>query len=101
MASKSNPLPLGVTLRDLALLRASDVELSSLLPPPASAATRPANKDGGAEQESVDSTVQQSYEFVRESRAAIKLLDRGDVDKEGSKVEDIRSQLGDVLLGLD
>lgn len=95
-ATKStNPLPLSDMLRDLALLRASDVDLSPCLP-----------KDGSTEPASgtnspVDQSVARSYEFVREARAAIKLLDRGNVDVQGSRVEDQRSKLEEMMNGLE
>ena len=92
MASKSTPLPFGDTLKDLALLRASDLDFSSLLPPTSSA---------GEGNSDVDSSVTRSYEFVKESRAALKIHYRQGVEKQGVRVEDVRSRLEDVLTGLD
>ncbi|CAL1707817.1 unnamed protein product [Somion occarium] len=92
---KPHPLPFNETLRDLALLRASDIDFSSILPPSnASEETSDADKD-------VDATLQRSYEFVKEARAALKILNRGDVDTQGARVEDVRSRLEDMLQGLD
>ena len=91
--AKPNPLPFNDTLRDLALLRASDVDFSSILP-------YRAEEDRSDADKKVDATLQRSYEFVKESRAAIKVLNRGDVDTQGSRVEDLRSRLEDVLQGL-
>ncbi len=92
MSSKSaTPLPFGDTLKDLALLRASDIDFSSLLPPPSS----------GEGDLAIDSSVARSYEFVKESRVALKLHYRNDVEKQGTRVEDVRSRLEDVLNGLD
>jgi hypothetical protein len=98
MSSKLKALPLSETLRDLALLRASDLDLSSLLP-----ATPPqaAMASDNSENASVNSSVAQSYEFAVEARKAIRILNRGDVDSQGGRVESIRSQLEDVLKGLE
>lgn len=99
MSSKAKPLALSDTLRDLALLRVSDVDLDSLLPLDTSAATT--DTSTGADKDNVDSSVRNSYEFASEARKAIKLLNRGDVDTQGSKVEDLRGQLEDMLKGLE
>jgi hypothetical protein len=87
-SSKPNPLPLGDVLRDLAFLRASDVDLSDGKPfsDPASADT--ANEANGTQQ-----SVQQSYQFVKESREALKVHQRGDLDKQGDQL----GVLGDKL----
>lgn len=87
------PLPFGDTLRDLALLRASDVEFSSLLPPESTSSVVHENVD-------VSATVTRSYEFVKETRTALKINHRRDVEKQGTRVEDVRSRLEDVLEGL-
>ena len=91
MTSKTNPLPLNDTLRDLALLRACDVDFTNLLPTDESA-TR--------EKSTIDDSVDRSYEFVREARAALKVLNRGEVDQQGARVENIRGSLEDVMQGL-
>lgn len=103
MSSKHKPLPLSDTLRDLALLRASDLDLTSLLPAKSSDSSTPATQPNNAndpESESVDSVVVKSYEFAAEARKAIRLLNRGDIDNQGGKVENVRSQLEDILQGL-
>jgi uncharacterized lipoprotein YajG len=94
MATKPSPLPLNETLRDLALLRSCDVDLSNLIPTNTSATTT-------AEQSDADTTVSRSYEFVRETRAALKILNREQVEKLGGRVEDIRTTLEDVTQGLN
>ncbi|EIN11951.1 hypothetical protein PUNSTDRAFT_83821 [Punctularia strigosozonata HHB-11173 SS5] len=88
-ANSKAPLPITDTLRDLAVLRASDIDLSSLLPP------RP-ESNGTA----VDKSVLESYQFVKEARAALRILNRGDVEAQGAKVEDLRGKLEDILNGL-
>ncbi|KAH8093886.1 hypothetical protein BXZ70DRAFT_368876 [Cristinia sonorae] len=104
MASKANPLPFSETLRDLALLRASDIDFSSLLPASevASNESSPATKassDTGSQ--SVEESVQRSYEFVHEARAALKILYRNEVEREGMRVDDVRSKIEDVLRGME
>lgn len=92
MAAKPDPLPLNDTLRDLALLRASDLDLSALLDQPA---------DAHGSKSAVDATVDRSYELAREARAALKILHRDEVETQGSRVEGIRNLLEDVKGGLD
>ncbi|THH20777.1 hypothetical protein EW146_g621 [Bondarzewia mesenterica] len=90
--SKSNPLALEDTLRDLALLRASDLDLSSIL------ASASASQSQHTE---IDASVELSYEFAREARKAVKIQDKGAVEVQGSRVEDARTRLEDVMLGLE
>lgn len=98
MTSKQKPLPLNGTSRDLALLRASDVDLTSLLPPKIS----PSSQPGRVAKVDIDSSLRLSYEFAQEARAAIKALNTGEVDKEGAKLESgVRTQLEEVLKGLE
>lgn len=94
---KGSPLPLGDTLRDLALLRASDCDLTAALP--TQAATQ--EPSSGSTSRDVDTSVERSYEFVKETRAAIRLLHRGEADRQGGRVEDVRSRLEDVVAGLE
>lgn len=91
MASKPNPLSLNDTLRDLALLRACDVDFSALVAQPAADEQR----------SEADASVDRSYEFVREARAALKVLNRGEVEQQGERVESIRGTLEDVAQGLE
>lgn len=93
---KSSLLPLGDTFRDLALLRASDCDLTSaLISHTAIQDTSSTHSD-----DDVKVSVDRSYEFVKETRAAIRQLHRGEVDKQGSRLEDVRSRLEDVSAGL-
>lgn len=94
MASRPNPLPFDETLRDLALIRACEVDLSPLVP------NLPARPSGDSGADDIDKSVERSYAFVREARAALKILNREDVEKEGNKIEDIRNKLEDALEGL-
>ena len=98
MAPKPNPLPFNDTLRDLALLRASDVDFASIL----SDVTSNNSSDSAPQtSDDVQQSVQRSYEFVREARATLKILNRSEVDREGMRVDDVRGKLEDVLQGLE
>lgn len=97
MSSKTQPLALSDILRDLALLRVSDIDLDSLLPLDSTTS----DTSIGTDKDNIDLSVRNSYEFASEARKAIKLLNRGDVDTQGGKVEDLRSQLEDMLKGLE
>jgi hypothetical protein len=101
MSSKSKPLPLGETLRDLALLRASDLDLSSFLPATSSTSVQTATTADDSQRATIDHSVVRSYEFAVEARKTIRIFNRGDIDSQGSKVENVRSQLEDVLKGLE
>ena len=91
---KPNPLPLGDVLRDLAVLRASDVDLSdgTTLPDLGSA-------DGPNEANGPQQSVQQSYQFVKEAREALKLHQRGDLDNQGDKLGILGGKLEELRDG--
>ncbi|KAF7966679.1 hypothetical protein HWV62_37512 [Athelia sp. TMB] len=95
MSSKTKPLPLSETLRDLALLRASDVDLTALLPKSSSPAP------SATQDNDIESSVGASYDFASEARQAIRILNRGDIDTQGGKVEQVRSGLEDLLQGFE
>ncbi|KAF9467264.1 hypothetical protein BDZ94DRAFT_1305359 [Collybia nuda] len=96
MTSKeSKPIPLEKSLRDLALLRASDIDVASLLP--VQEAHNVPNSNGRG---SVDLSVERSFEFAREARLALKMYNRDEVEKQGGRVEAIRGKLEDFLSGL-
>ncbi|KAJ7502782.1 hypothetical protein B0H11DRAFT_602264 [Mycena galericulata] len=93
MSKDVKPLALSATLRDLALLRASGLDISSLLPPPATKATLTPG--------TADATVERSYEFARQAQAAIKIYN-GDVDLEnvGALTEGLHAQIQELSKGL-
>jgi hypothetical protein len=100
--SSKSPLPLSDTLRDLALLRASDVNLSQPLAEAskrsqAQTTTRARQDEDAAE---VDASVARSYEFATEARKAIRMLHRGVVDAQGARVERVRAQLEELIEGV-
>lgn len=90
MTSKSRkPLPLSDILRDLALLRASALDIPEIL--------KAAQQDSdvisptSSSPESAPS-VAASYIYVATVRAAIKLKDSGKLGAEGKKIEDARNK---------
>lgn len=95
----TKPLPLSDTLHDLAILRASGVDLAGVLGTTADDAAS-ADPLTAEEQAKKQETVAKSYEFVREARAALKILNRGEVEKEGGRVDDVRNGLDEILNGL-
>ena len=96
----THPLPLSSTLHDLALLRASDLDFASLLPP-SSQKSDSATDSASPEDAAVEESVQRSLEFSREARAALKILHSDAVEREGGRVEQVRGRLEDVVSGLD
>lgn len=96
------PFPLSDTLRDLAVLRASDINLSSLLSEGTSNSNAQAatGKSPPDDQDKTQRTVERSYEFVKEARAAIRILHRGDVDEQGTRIDSVRGGLEEIANGL-
>lgn len=96
MATKQNsnikPLPLGDTLRDLALLRVSSLDLASLIP--ASTKDEPPTTEA-------DASVERSQGFIQSARSALKTHDVGTVDAVGQKLESLRTGLDEVSQGLE
>lgn len=93
-SNKPNPLPLGDVLRDLAVLRASDVDLSDGTSFPDAESS-----DGANDVDGTQKSVQQSYQFVREAREALKVHQRGDLDKQGAKLDLLCNKLGELRDG--
>ena len=89
------PLAFEDTLRDLAILRASSVDLAAVL---ASNTTLPTTSSADTTEEEV--SVSRSYEFAQAARAAINIRNKGDVEAQVERVNDIRDKLEDVALGL-
>ena len=103
-SADSKPLPLEATLHDLAILRASDIDLSKCIPEASGSkvpASNGAGQLGGDMTNERDRLLAQSYEYVKEGRAAIRLLHRGSVDAQGSLADTIRGTLEDLLAGLE
>lgn len=91
MSSKAKDirLPLADTLRDLALLRASDLDVASILArEDTQCSPHPSNTFDG------------SREFIHICRRVLKLHDSGGVDIQGEKVEVVRNKLEGLMDGL-
>jgi hypothetical protein len=94
MSKDVKPLALSATLRDLALLRVSGLDVASLIPTlPTQSTTKPGTG-------TTDATVEQSYEFVQQTRTAIKIHNRGEVENVGSDVEAVRTKVEELSNGL-
>ncbi|KAJ7668384.1 hypothetical protein DFH06DRAFT_196003 [Mycena polygramma] len=93
MSKDVKPLPLSATLQDLAVMRVSGFDIASLVP---SQATQSPTADAAT----TDATVEQSYEFVEQARAAIKLHNRGEVENVGLGVEAIRTKVEELSEGV-
>ncbi|KIJ67480.1 hypothetical protein HYDPIDRAFT_108256 [Hydnomerulius pinastri MD-312] len=93
MSSKSKPLALSDTLRDLALLRASDVDFSDLLPAETSTAVTPENLE-------LLRFTERSHEFAAETRAALRIYNSGELQRKRSEVLKVQGELDEVLKGL-
>ena len=100
-AKAIRPLPLSLTLHDLALLRASDIDFASLLPPPTPDQSSAGKDSEGSGDAAIQDSVQRSMEFSREARAALKLLHTDAAEREGARVDQIREKLEDAMKGLD
>ncbi|KJA27745.1 hypothetical protein HYPSUDRAFT_130825 [Hypholoma sublateritium FD-334 SS-4] len=93
----SKPLPISDVLRDLAVLRSSGCGIPEIFKIRVGNDTKA--EDGSASR--VDSSVSLSYEYVKESRAAIRLHDSGKLEMQGSKIEEARSKYEGLLDGID
>ncbi|KAF8891692.1 hypothetical protein BD779DRAFT_1670670 [Infundibulicybe gibba] len=88
MGKNSKPLSLANTLNDLALIRSLNITLP--------VQPHVANQDS----ESLDASLAKSQEFIYNTRQAMKIVDRGEVEREGERVELARNQLDELLTGL-
>lgn len=90
-ADKSKPFALADTLHDLALIRASDVDLSGLIPDRTTSIT---------EEPGVLKSVELSHEFVAETRAALRAYNSGDMQRKNVEIQKAQAQLEELLRGL-
>ncbi|KAJ2913474.1 hypothetical protein MD484_g6942, partial [Candolleomyces efflorescens] len=90
-AKDTKALPLSDTLRDLALLRASDVDLAALLP------ANSTNNSNASSDGAVEESVANSSEFIKEARKTLKVQDRGEAEIQGKKLDVVRSKFEEVL----
>jgi hypothetical protein len=102
-AATNPPLSLEDTLHDLAVIRSSDIDLAAILasampaPSPVAPTARAVTAAAVAD---VDESVARSHEFAQAARAAIKIKNKGDVEAQGERVNDVRGQLEEVVEGL-
>jgi transposase len=82
-------------LHDLAAIRTSDIDLAAIL----ASTMNPGPSDDTAPT-ATDASVARSHEFTQAARAAIKLKNRGDVEAQGERVNDVRGHLEEVVEGL-
>ncbi|KXN93406.1 hypothetical protein AN958_00332, partial [Leucoagaricus sp. SymC.cos] len=94
-AKDQKALPLSNTLRDLALLRASDLDLTTLVPVPSANSTQQSE-----ENKAIEASLENSYDYVRLARAVMKINDREDVDVQGHRIEGVREKLSNIEDGL-
>ena len=91
-AAPNPPLGLEDTLQDLAVIRSSDIDLAAILalaiPTPIHVAPT-----ATATLANVDTSVARSHEFLQAARAAIKIMNRGEVEAQGERVNNVRGQL--------
>lgn len=91
-SSKSKPLPLSDTLRDLALLRASGVDFSTIL------SQEPAPNT--AESAELSRSTEKSQEFVNETRGALRVYNSGELQRKRAEIQKVQGELDEVLKGL-
>ncbi|KAI0279910.1 hypothetical protein BGY98DRAFT_966409 [Russula aff. rugulosa BPL654] len=103
-AATNPPLSLEDTLHDMAVIRSSDIDLAAILASaiPAPSAVSPTGTAPwtAAPAADVDASVARSHEFAQAARAAIKIKNRGDVEAQGERVNEVRGQLEEVVEGL-
>lgn len=93
-SSKSKPLPLSDTLRDLALLRASGVDFSNVL------SQEPSTRANTTEPPEVLRSTERSHEFVNETRGALRVYNSGELQRKRTDIQKVQGELDEVLKGL-
>ena len=73
-------------LRDLAVMRANDVDLDQL--------------NESTPRDELDESVEMAREFSKEARAALKIQNQELVEDEGKRIDELRGRLEDVVSGL-
>jgi hypothetical protein len=106
-AATNPPLSLEDTLHDMAVIRSSEIDLAAILasampmPSPVSPTrTATATWTAAPAAAEVDASVARSHEFAQAARAAIKVKNRGDVEAQGERVNEVRGLLEEVVEGL-
>lgn len=91
------PFALADTLRDLAFLRVSGLDASSLLPSTSASAN---DMPDGSVNDSVNDSVNMSHRFVQEARTVLTIHNQADVAMQGRRVEEVRIKLDELLAGV-
>ena len=99
-SADTQPLPLKDTLQDLAVIRAAEIDLSSVLQSPF-VENEGANASAPSQNAETEDFVKQSYDYVREARAAMRILHQGKADTEGGRVDAVRGELEQIVAGLE
>ncbi|KAH0827306.1 hypothetical protein J3R83DRAFT_3930 [Lanmaoa asiatica] len=92
-SSKPKPLPLSDTLRDLALLRASGVDFSSLL------SKEPFTGTNATESSELMRSTVRSHEFVNETRGALRVYNSGELQRKRAEIQKVQGELDDGIEG--
>ena len=98
-SADAQPLPLKDTLQDLAVIRAAEIDLSSVLQ--SFVENEGANASAPTQNAETEGSVKQSYDYVREARAAMRILHQGKADTEGGRVDAVRGELEEIVAGLE
>ena len=106
-AATNPPLSLADTLQDMAVIRSSDIDVAAIFasgipaPSPVSpTGTGTATWTTAPGAADVDASVARSHEFAQAARAATRIKNRGDVEAQGERVNEVRGRLEEVVEGL-
>jgi len=84
--SKISTLAMSDILRDLAVLRANDIDLNQL--------------HETAPRDELDESVEKAQQLSKEAKAALKVQNQELVENEGKRIDDLRARLEDAVSGL-
>ena len=84
--SKISTLAMSDILRDLAVLRANDIDLNQL--------------HQTALRDELDDSVEKAQQLSKEAKAALKVQSQELVENEGKRIDDLRARLEDAVSGL-
>ncbi|GJJ06284.1 hypothetical protein Clacol_000475 [Clathrus columnatus] len=92
------PLPLSSLLHDLAVIRAHDLDLYAILSETTANIPTVTSVDSDINTSpALETSLENSREFVSHARAALKIKSSGELEKLGSRIERIRATMEDVL----
>ncbi|PPQ99711.1 hypothetical protein CVT24_009694 [Panaeolus cyanescens] len=94
--SKNNkPLPLSDVLEDLAILRATGISVKNIVN-----TTTSNDNDNNLAPDTVEASVESSYDFVKSARSAIKLHDSQKLATQENKLDEIRDRYEGLVEGI-